>query len=93
MGLQIPLGLATSGPFMNPAFAFSWFFHLRGDTLWEHIAVYWLGCLAGSYLAGLAWWLFTTPAVVNPPPSPIPACLHGDDRQTFQVSCAIKRSP
>ena len=61
-GLQIPLGVELSGPFMNPAFAFSWFYHLKGADLWEHIAVYWVGCLAGSYLAGLLWWFLTAPA-------------------------------
>lgn len=40
---------------MNPAFAFSWFYHLRGSELWEHLLVFWGGCLSGSYLAGLAW--------------------------------------
>ena len=40
---------------MNPAFAFRWYFHLKGAGMWEHIAVYWGGCLLGSYLAGLAW--------------------------------------
>ena len=53
--LQIPLGSSLSGPFMNPAFAFSWFYHLKGADLWEHLVVYWAGCLLGSYMAGLAW--------------------------------------
>lgn len=56
------MGVEFSGPFMNPAFAFSWFYHLKGADLWEHIAVYWVGCLAGSYLAGLLWWFLTAPA-------------------------------
>jgi len=54
--LQIPAGAGFSGPFMNPAFAFSWFFHLKGARMWEHISVFWGGCLLGSYLAGLAWF-------------------------------------
>ena len=53
--MQIPVGAGFSGPFMNPAFAFSWYYHLKGAGMWEHIAVYWGGCLIGSYLAGLAW--------------------------------------
>lgn len=40
---------------MNPAFAFSWFYHLKGADLWEHLIVFWGGCLSGSYVAGLAW--------------------------------------
>lgn len=46
---------------MNPAFAFSWFYHLRGTGLWEHVAVFWLGCLVGSYAAGLVWRVVTAP--------------------------------
>lgn len=53
--ILIPLGSGFSGPFMNPAFAFSWFFHLKGAQLWEHLLVFWIGCLSGSYLAGLLW--------------------------------------
>lgn len=59
--ILIPAGAGYSGPFMNPAFAFSWFFHLKGAAMWEHISVFWGGCLLGSYLAGLAWFYLVSP--------------------------------
>lgn len=53
--MQIPAGASYSGPFMNPAVAFSWYWNLKGASAWEHFVVFWAGCLVGSYLAGVMW--------------------------------------
>jgi len=46
-------GMDYTGPSMNPAVTFCWFWHLKGHDALEHAVVFWAGPLAGSILAGL----------------------------------------
>ncbi|KAK9810267.1 hypothetical protein WJX72_007660 [[Myrmecia] bisecta] len=55
-------GANLTGPSMNPVVSFSWFFHLRGHALLEHLLVFWVAPLAGALAAGLVWWAAMRPA-------------------------------
>jgi len=52
---MVVAALDYSGGYFNPALATSLKLNCRGNTVMEHVVVYWIGSLAGS---ALAWWLF-----------------------------------
>lgn len=66
MGPQIMGGAAYTGPSMNPAFTFAWFWHTSGHENWEHFLVFWMAPLTGGALVGWLWAWLTSPA---PPPA------------------------
>jgi len=55
---MVVAALDYSGGYFNPVLATSLKLNCRGNTIVEHMIVYWIGSLAGS---ALAWWLFQKP--------------------------------
>uniref|UniRef100_A0A7S1T584 Aquaporin n=1 Tax=Tetraselmis chuii TaxID=63592 RepID=A0A7S1T584_9CHLO len=46
-------GLNYTGPSMNPAVSFCWFWHYEGHTVMEHGMVFWVAPIVGAVLAGM----------------------------------------
>jgi len=55
---MVVAALDYSGGYFNPVLATSLKLNCRGNTVVEHVIVYWIGSLAGS---ALSWWLFQKP--------------------------------
>lgn len=51
----ILLGAAYTGPSLNPAHAFAWAYVHGRHNDWEHLLVFWLAPLAGSWVASKAF--------------------------------------
>lgn len=54
IGLNI-VGSLFTGPSLNPAVTFSWYWHFQGHSVMEQAMVYWLGPFLGAVLAGLVF--------------------------------------
>lgn len=51
------LGAAYTGPSLNPAHAFAWAYVNNKHNDWEHLVVFWLAPLAGSWVASKTFQL------------------------------------
>jgi aquaporin SIP len=75
--MQIFVGAEYTGPSMNPAITFSWFWHMGGHDSYEHAAVFWAAPLIGGAVAGLLWaWAMGPTVPSNGKSGSTTRCLH-----------------